>query len=258
MHHRHLRWTATWFAVVLGNGIAGAASPAWAAPPTAPRPAAASGAATVSGSPARATQQFAQQVLALGDHRQQPFAIVDKRAALLSIFSAGGQLLGSTPVLLGSVLGDHSVAGVGDRAQTGQLRPGDATTPAGRFQSEPGHNNTGELVIWLDYELAFAIHRLRPGAAQADRARRLAARDPRRKRVSAGCVVVPVAFFEQRVQALLGRQPGVVYVLPEHGDAATVLHGLAPSAAAAAAAAPSKLRQSGSEPAAQHHAHAQP
>ncbi len=245
MQHRHLRWATIQFAVALGAGVAGAANPAWGAPPTAPGASEGSSTATMTAKmPATrsATQHFAMQVLALGDHLQQPFAIVDKRAALLSIFSAGGQLLGSSPVLLGSVLGDHSVAGVGDRAQTGSLRPGDATTPAGRFRSEPGHNHTGEPVVWLDYELAFAIHRLRPGAAQAERARRLTARDPLRKRVSAGCVVVPVAFYDWIVQPLLGRQAGVVYVLPEHG---------------AAAAAP-KLQQASREPEAYQHAHAQP
>ena len=32
----------------------------------------------------------------------------------------------------------------------------------------------------------------------------------------AGCVVVPVAFYQAVVQPLLGSQRGVVYVLPEH------------------------------------------
>ncbi len=162
-----------------------------------------------------ATRRVADQVMSSGDHLQQPFAVVDKRAAVLTLFSAGGQLLGSSPVLLGSTRGDHSVAGVGERTQTGRLQPGDATTPAGRFNSAPGRNRSGEAVVWLDPELAFAIHRLRPGAAQADRAQRLAARNPARQRVSAGCVVVPVAFYETVLHPLLGRQAGVVYVLAE-------------------------------------------
>lgn len=165
-----------------------------------------------------ATRRAADRVMTTGDHLQQPFAVVDKRAALLTLFSAGGHWLGSSPVLLGRVRGDHSVPGVGARTQTGRLQPGDATTPAGRFVSEPGLNRSGEAVVWLDAELAFAIHRLRPGATQADRAQRLAARNPARKRVSAGCVVVPVVFYETLLQPLLGRQKGVVYVLPEQDD----------------------------------------
>lgn len=204
MQCRILRRAALTLAITLGTGLGIAPVPSLAA---------ASQALT------SATRKFAAQVLATGDHSQQPFAIVDKRAAVLALFSADGQLLGSSSVLLGSVVGDHPVPGVGDRAQTGHLWPGDATTPAGRFDSAPGHNKAGEDVVWLDYDLALAIHRLRPGAAQADRARRLAAQAPASQRVSAGCIVVPVAFYELVVQPLLGRRAGVVYVLPERGQA---------------------------------------
>ena len=208
---RKISWLAALkYAVAFGACLASAANTALAAAPSGP------------GAQPRlstAIRQVAAQVLGSGDHRQQPFAIVDKRAAMLAVFNARGHLLGSSSVLLGSVHGDHSVPGVGDRAQTGRLRPGDATTPAGRFRSAPGHNHTGESVVWLDHDLAFAIHRLRPGAGQADRAKRLAAQDPGRKRVSAGCVVVPLAFYETVVQPLFGHEPGVVYVLPEKGPA---------------------------------------
>ena len=203
MRYRILRCAALTFAITLGPLLSLAPAFALAAVPQAL---------------SAATHEFAAQVLATGDHLQQPFAIVDKRTAVLTLFSASGRLLGSSSVLLGSVLGDHSVPGVGDRAQTGRLWPGDATTPAGRFASEPGHNKTGEAVVWLDYDLALAIHRLRPGTAQADRGRRLAAQAPDSKRVSAGCIVVPVAFYESVVQPLLGLQAGVVYVLPEHAE----------------------------------------
>jgi len=161
--------------------------------------------------------QLAWRVRETADHAFRPFAIVDKRAALLVVFDGDGRLAGSTAALLGSVYGDNTVAGVGDRTQRRALRPGDATTPAGRFVSHPGHNHTGEEVVWVDMHAAFAIHRLRPGPAQAARARRLASADPGHKRVSEGCVVVSVAFFTQVVLPLLGRHPAVVYVLPEGG-----------------------------------------
>lgn len=219
-------WTVLNFVCMLGIGVAAHSNASPGASLWTPsKPA----------SPSLATSQFAWQVLATGDNLRQPFAIVDKRAALLTVFTGEGQLLGSSPVLLGRDYGDHSVPGVGNRAQTRQLRPGDATTPAGRFPSAPGHNNTGESVIWLDHGLALALHRLRPGATQADRAKRLSAHDVSRKRVSAGCVVVPVAFYEWVLQPLLGRQPGVVYVLSEHGQAVGVLQPFAPFAAIAAA-----------------------
>lgn len=164
--------------------------------------------------------RLAQQVRETADHERRPFAIVDKRAALLVVFHADGRLAGSTAALLGSAYGDETAPGVGERAQRGALRPGDATTPAGRFVTHPGHNHTGEAVVWVDLQAAFAIHRLRPGRAHATRARRLASADPGDKRISEGCVVVAVAFFTRVVLPVLGQQPAVVYVLPETGLAA--------------------------------------
>lgn len=166
-----------------------------------------------------AMQTLAGQVLGLADHGGRPFAIVDKQAALLAVYHADGTLAAVTRALLGRDIGDQLVPGVGERAQTGRLRPGDATTPAGRFVSSPGQNRSGEAVVWVDFAAAFAIHRLRPGADQPARARRLASLNPRDKRVSAGCVVVPAAFFLDVVQPVLGRRQTTVYVMPERRQA---------------------------------------
>jgi hypothetical protein len=154
-------------------------------------------------------------VLASRDAHGKPFAIVDKRAARLYVFQADGRLAGQTPALLGSAIGDHTVPGTGQRSRDGTLRPEDHTTPAGRFESEPGVNDKGEHVVWVDYANAFAIHRLRPGFAYQARASRLASTQAAGKRVSWGCVVVPVSFYTQVVERVLGRAPGVVYVMPE-------------------------------------------
>jgi hypothetical protein len=145
----------------------------------------------------------------------KPFAVVDKRAARIYVFDGAGRLAGESPVLLGSAPGDHTVPGVGEQAQTGHVPPEQRTTPAGRFEASPGVNNAGEHVVWVDYESAFAIHRLRPGFAFKARADRLGTSDAQDKRVSWGCVVVPVAFYQQVVERVLGRSPSVVYVLPE-------------------------------------------
>ena len=162
-----------------------------------------------------AAQALAGRVVGQADHGQRPFAIVDKQAALLAVYHADGTLAAVSPALLGRDIGDLSVPGVGDRAQAGRLRPGDATTPAGRFASSPGRNRFGEAVVWVDYSAAFAIHRLRPGAALPERARRLASVRPSDKRFSAGCVVVPAVFYQAVVEPMLGRGPATVYVLPE-------------------------------------------
>jgi hypothetical protein len=176
-------------------------------------------AACVVGLPAQAAAPdpmvYAQQLVASGDPGDRPFAIVDKRAARLIVFHADGRVAGTSPALLGRSPGDHSVPGVGARTQAGRLRPGDATTPAGRFPSEPGRNLQGEAIVWLDYDAALAIHRLRPGPGLRDRARRLATPTADDNRVTAGCVVVSPAFYAAVVQPVLGRKRGVVYILAE-------------------------------------------
>lgn len=169
--------------------------------------------------PSADAREMVQWVRHSGDAAGRPFVVVDKKQARLFVFAASGRLLASTAVLLGAERGDGSAPGVGDRAQTGAFLPGDRTTPAGRFVTQPGVNVSGEPVVWLDYEAALALHRLRPGKAHAVRAARLADSTPDQRRVSLGCVVVPVKFYLDVIEPLLGRRPGVVYVLPETTEA---------------------------------------
>ena len=148
------------------------------------------------------------------DHSGQPFAVVDKKAARAFVFTASGMLAGSTPVLLGAAFGDTAKRGLGT-LPVAAIPIADRKTPAGRFRSFPGENLNGEDVVWFDYDEGLAIHRLRPDAARQARLQRLASRDPNAHRVSAGCVVVPVAFYEKVIHPVLGRGQGTLYVLPE-------------------------------------------
>ncbi|HWP18927.1 MAG TPA: L,D-transpeptidase [Burkholderiaceae bacterium] len=166
-----------------------------------------------------------EQVLATADHRGRPFAVVDKKDARLYLFSAQGRLLGTTAVLLGQAGGDQSLPGVGAKHPS-QLLLHERTTPAGRFASEPGVNDKGEDIVWFDYDAALAIHRLRPGSSEARRARALASPTATDNRQSLGCVVVPVDFYDSLVKPTLGRQRGVVYVLPEGRSLAAVFESL--------------------------------
>ena len=156
----------------------------------------------------------AEWVRASRDNDGRPFAIVDTSNALLLLYSGDAQLLGMSPVLLGMGRGDHAVPGVGDLPPA-RIPPAARTTPAGRFASEPGRNLDGEAVVWFDYDAGLAIHRLRDDAARSARLQRLQSNLPGAQRVSAGCVVVPVAFYENGIEPVLGRRRGVVYVLPE-------------------------------------------
>lgn len=162
-----------------------------------------------------------------GDARGLPFAVVDKHAARIYVFHADGRLAGHSPALLGSAIGDHTVPGVGEQAQTGYVPPEERTTPSGRFEARPGENASGEPIVWVDYASAFAIHRLRPGFAYAARADRLGRVQAQAKRVSWGCVVVPVAFYREVVERVLGRSRSVVYVMPETAPLQAVFAGSA-------------------------------
>lgn len=165
--------------------------------------------------PTADVREMAQWVQRTQDAGGRPYVIVDKKAAMLAVHAANGRLLATTPVLLGAARGDEGSPGVGDRAQSGTLPFEERTTPAGRFVTQPGTNLEGERVVWIDYEAALALHRLRPGRAHNVRAARLAHSLPEDRRVSLGCVVVPVKFYLDVIQPLLGRTEGVVYVLPE-------------------------------------------
>lgn len=160
------------------------------------------------------TDQVASWVLAMADSQGRPFAIVDKRGARISIFEADGRLIGSSAVLLGIDPGDVSVPDIAQRSPA-SLGPGERTTPAGRFESQPGHNDKGEDIVWFDYAASLAIHRLRPAPLHQRREQRMESERSDDNRVSLGCVVVPVAFYESVVRPSLGQRRGVVYVLPE-------------------------------------------
>jgi len=158
-------------------------------------------------------------VIDSGDHRGLPFAIVDKRAATSRLFTAEGAFVGAPPALPGQTPGDAIAVGVGERTQKQSLRPEGLTTPAGRLASEPGHHGCGEAIVWIDHGSALAIHRLRPGASKQQRAERVASTDAQRRRASAGCVVVPEAFYDAVVAPRLLRTRGRVYAMPEYGTA---------------------------------------
>lgn len=170
--------------------------------------------------------QVIDWVLRSGDAAGRPFAVVDKRQAQIYVFDGEGRLAGHERVLLGRTWGDHTVPGVGARTQAGTLRPDERTTPAGRFEAVPGRNLQGEHVVWADYESAFAIHRLRPGRSLKARQLRLDTDSPEDNRASDGCVVVPVAFYLEVVEPVLGAGRSVVYVLPEAAPARQHFAGL--------------------------------
>lgn len=172
-------------------------------------------AAVRAGNAASDDVQFTLQwIAATRDNHGKPFAVVDKRHARIHVYDARGRLVSSSGALLGMARGDHAIPGVGN-IPPARIPVAHRTTPAGRFATEPGRNLDGEDVIWIDYEAGLAIHRVRSNAARDARLQRLAAGVPEATRVSAGCVVVTVEFYDKVIRPVLGHGGGVVYVLPE-------------------------------------------
>lgn len=185
----------------------------FAAPPVDSPPRAATGRASAASASAD-VQMLVRSAVRTGDNKNQPFAVVDKKNARLFVYRADGTLSGTTPVLLGAARGDDSVPGIGERPMA-QIKPSERTTPAGRFVSEPGRNMQGEDIVWVDYDAAVSMHRVRTGNKAERRAQRLATPTIADNRISYGCINVPAAFYDAHVKPALGSSHGVVYVLPE-------------------------------------------
>ena len=95
------------------------------------------------------------------------------------------------------------------------IKPAERTTPAGRFEVEPGRNTQGDDIIWVDYDAAVSMHRVRTANKADRRLERLATPTVSDNRISYGCINVPAAFYEASLRDTLGANGGVVYVLPE-------------------------------------------
>lgn len=152
-----------------------------------------------------------------GDHQGKSVVILDKKAAKVYTFDPRGQLVASTAALLGSAIGDDSAPGIGDKPLSA-IRPEEKTTPAGRFVAEPGRNTNGEDIVWVDYDAAVSMHRVRPTVAAERRLQRLASATEADNRISFGCINLPVRFYEDVLSPTVKKTGAIVYVLPETRD----------------------------------------
>lgn len=159
-------------------------------------------------------RHVADWVIDSGDSRHQPFVIVDKREGRVFVFDAAGKLRGASPALLGMAIGDDSVPGIGSK-KISDIRPHERTTPAGRFVANLDKNLKGEEMLWVDYETAISLHRVVAGTVQERRAQRLLSASSADRRISYGCINVPIAFYDNVVSPVFTGTFGIVYVLPE-------------------------------------------
>lgn len=164
--------------------------------------------------PSPEAMHLAHWAVHTGDHKQHAFVIVDKKEARVYVFGPDGKLRESAPALLGAANGDHTVPGIGDKPLQ-LITHEEKTTPAGRFMAEPGLNANGEDVIWVDYDAAVSMHRVRPLVAEERRLERLATPVVEDNRISFGCINLPVTFYENVLSPAVKKHGAVVYVLPE-------------------------------------------
>lgn len=158
-------------------------------------------------------RRIAAWIMDSGDNRGTPFAIVDKIASKVFVFDARGRLRGASPALVGLASGDDSVPGIGQRKMS-TIRPEERTTPAGRFVASLERSPHGEEILWVDYDAAVALHPVVVIPSER-RLERLASATPQDRRITYGCINVPVKFFKEVVSPVFRGTSGIVYVLPE-------------------------------------------
>lgn len=169
--------------------------------------------------PTDAVRQIANWSVDSGDHQEMAIVVVDKKDARVWIFDPRGKVLSASPALLGAAIGDDSVPGIGDKPLS-EVKPQEKTTPAGRFIAEPGTNLSGEDIVWVSYDLAVSMHRVRPTVKSERRLERLASSTSDDNRISFGCINLPPPFYEKVLSPTVHKYGAVIYVLPETRNAA--------------------------------------
>ncbi len=164
--------------------------------------------------PSPEARKVANWVVHSGDHKNMSFVVVDKKDAKVYVFDPRGELKDASVALLGSAHGDDSVPGIGDKPLS-QVLPDEKTTPAGRFIAELGMNTKGEDIVWVDYDAAVSMHRVRANVKAEQRLERLASATPEDNRISFGCINLPPQFYENTLKPTVQSTGAVVYVLPE-------------------------------------------
>lgn len=161
-----------------------------------------------------ASKYLADWIVDSNDNQHRPFVIIDKKAARVFVFNTTGKLIGSTPALLGLALGDNAIPGIGNMSLA-NIKPEQRTTPAGRFVATLGRNLHGKEVLWVDYTGAISLHRVVTSSLKERRLQRLESTNPLERRISYGCINVPVKFYDRVVSPTFTGIKGIVYVLPD-------------------------------------------
>ncbi|ONF95326.1 hypothetical protein [Sphingomonas jeddahensis] len=160
-------------------------------------------------------QRVAEWIAASNDNHALPYAVLDKKAATLILYSAKGKPLYQVPVLIGIAAGDDATPGVGSK-NLSQIGPAEKTTPAGRFLAKFGYAAGHQRVLWVDYTNSVAIHTIPPDSPKKEQRReRMLSAKGDDNRITFGCINVPRVFYGKSLRPLFQKKGGYVYVLPD-------------------------------------------
>lgn len=140
------------------------------------------------------------------------FIIADKANAEIHVVSQHGEILASSKALFGKDVSDKL-----DIAAYNGLKPFNAkSTPAGIFKTtkmnSPKYGGTILAFIEGDKVLT-AFHRVYTGNPAQHRDKRIMSDSPSERRITNGCINVPVEFFDANLEALPNGT--FVFILPE-------------------------------------------
>ena len=164
-----------------------------------------------------------QNIVGQNDNQGKQFIVADKQAGTLTMYTASGQQITSTPALFGKTAGD-SVSS--------------KNTPSGRFETKQanvrteGYGGSAQVLTQNGQNLQlggspYAIHRVYTKYASENRQGRLDTPTATDNRISLGCINVPVDFYDTYLNS---DQDTVVYVMPETDAGRTGVFNVVPTA----------------------------
>jgi len=159
-------------------------------------------------------KNLADWISETGDNQDLPFMVVDKKGTSVFLFLANGKFYSSTRALMGTMIGDDIVPGVGNK-KIADVTPSERTTPAGRFVAQLGFSLSKSELLWIDYESGVSMHPVVTSNPIERRLQRLASLNTSEHRITYGCVNVSSSFYKEQVHEIFKATGGIVYILPE-------------------------------------------
>lgn len=162
----------------------------------------------------REVKNLTEWVIHAEDNQKLPFIVIDKKAAMVFVYESDGRLMTSTPALLGVIIGDDTIEGVGQKKNS-EILLHERITPAGRFRADLGYDINKADLLWLDYDSGISIHVVVTSKVTERRLQRLMSNESADRRITYGCINVSNQFYYSVIQKNFKNTSVIVYILPE-------------------------------------------